>query len=548
MFSQQESLKRDCKAWVQNLSLLLKEGKLETFKTLLFAKAQNEQLDNALISLLIHPSNYAFKVQVHFILGILHFYKLIPDACNSKAASYLDVAVKEHHAYACYYRGLLYEAENKTASAQYVYEVAAALNNIEAMYTLACLYEEADDFTAAEKMYLLAAKRKYAPACNNLGWLYEQGYLGKSDYFLALKYYRKGAARFHVSALCNLANIYQYGRPGIPIDIPEAIKLYDWAIKFNSAIAMVARAMMYHQGIGQPISYMNAARLYRQAAQLNHTYAKDKLESTKVKEYLYHKYMFQKNMSELVNVLLSYPELLDEFMEYELSSSLEHNVEDVFRAWFLYRENFAVTGFHKAKEMLIRCKLVVTLVQHEKNTFIPYEWRNMFRCLLNQSDFDIALLSDDLLIELIHAVIDKIYIFPSFNDIDPVVLAQATELITKIFLWMRVCNKLPILEPYNRFIAQIILYKLYPELHINMQSWSEADLFRLISLLHTAEKSRPTMREVIILFSDQILLNAQQKTMKEEITGPVKKFFNAIDNSSAFENVAEGQSLSAIIK
>jgi TPR repeat protein len=82
----------------------------------------------------------------------------------------------------------------------------------------------------------------------------------------AAQYFQKGADRNDPDALCRMAFMFRHGFPGVPQQIPKAIKLYTLAADLGQSEAQSNLGTLYAKGIGVPQDKERAKELYYKAA------------------------------------------------------------------------------------------------------------------------------------------------------------------------------------------------------------------------------------------------------------------------------------------
>ena len=103
-------------------------------------------------------------------------------------------------------------------------------------------------------------------------WKYLNGDGVPVNYPEAIHLFEQAIKLGNSGAMCGRALMYLYGVGG-PTNYPEAIRLFEQAIALGDAEAMSCRAGMYKAGQGGPINYPEAIRLYNQAIELGRTSA-----------------------------------------------------------------------------------------------------------------------------------------------------------------------------------------------------------------------------------------------------------------------------------
>ncbi|RKP19283.1 HCP-like protein, partial [Rozella allomycis CSF55] len=143
------------------------------------------------------------------------------------------------------------------------------------------------DFVEAFKYYREAAELGHGLAVTLVGFCYEFGYGVSIDYSKAEKYYMVALESYvEPFALCRMAFLRKYGRPGIKIDILEAEILAErlqeyklaepvkWLVyaaeTYQNSSAQYCLGVCYHDGFGVDVNLTKAVYYYELSANQGH--------------------------------------------------------------------------------------------------------------------------------------------------------------------------------------------------------------------------------------------------------------------------------------
>jgi len=158
------------------------------------------------------------------------------------------------------------------------YQAAAAQDLPQAMNNLADLYLDGWDGQEPRPDLAIPLMRRaeamgYAGVYNNLGVSYYQGHFGTPDSARALEYFRRAHEAGYVDGTANVGWSYANGE-GVAQDLTEARRYYTMAYNDDGPLwALENLADMWREGEGGPIDLPQAVRLYEEAADRNSAYA-----------------------------------------------------------------------------------------------------------------------------------------------------------------------------------------------------------------------------------------------------------------------------------
>ncbi len=216
-------------------------------------------------------------------LGRIYYFGL-PDFCErdfEEAVRYLRLAVSHGHVRAhellarCYFSGRGVP-ENRAESLR-LWRVAAEGGSSAAMYCLGlCLYaaegtgRAGQDVQKAQEatVWLHAAARKQVTgAMFLLGQCYVFGKGVERDTQIGLGWYRRAAESGNREAQFELGEWCAFGREGLTIDMPEAIRWYRLAARQEHLQAQRKLGHCYRNGDGVSENKVQAVAWYRRAAE-----------------------------------------------------------------------------------------------------------------------------------------------------------------------------------------------------------------------------------------------------------------------------------------
>lgn len=148
---------------------------------------------------------------------------------------------------------------------------AIKLNNIDAYsmlgdYLLSCPEDKRDE-KAARQLFEKASGQS-AAAMAKLAYMTENGYGAPPDLDRAFELYKSSLEkRFNVLAAVRLAGYYMTGRGAAPLDIPQAVKLYEQAAAKGNLEAICRLGECYLNGLGVEQDKTQAFEFFFQAAQ-----------------------------------------------------------------------------------------------------------------------------------------------------------------------------------------------------------------------------------------------------------------------------------------
>lgn len=156
---------------------------------------------------------------------------------------------------------------------------ADALNNLAGQFAAGTNGLKKDDVEAL-RLYRLAAAKNHVQALNAIGQFYEFGRANLKDDKEAARFYLQAAALNYPPAQRNLGLFYLYGYGGLPKDETEGMRLLQMAADQKFLPAIINLATAYEKRAVDAVS-KQAIELYKVAAELGSTEAKQKLERIK---------------------------------------------------------------------------------------------------------------------------------------------------------------------------------------------------------------------------------------------------------------------------
>ena len=188
-----------------------------------------------------------------------------------------------------------YKSKNYKAAVKEFVPLAENGNPV-ALFYIALMYENAEglpqNFPQAMILYRRAADMGYAPAQCNLGVMYETEAGADRNYKDAAFWYRKAAEMGNAPAQFNLGLMYYIGRGS---DAPRSFKTSaSWYLKAAEqgyAPAQNGLGKMYENGLGMPLSLMQAHMWYslasaagNEAARINKQAIEAKMDSDMIEQ------------------------------------------------------------------------------------------------------------------------------------------------------------------------------------------------------------------------------------------------------------------------
>lgn len=233
-------------------------------------------------------------------LGYMAFSGLGQTQSYNEAASWFTSAVERGDGYGHYYLGQLYRdglgVTQDTRKAIQLYQWAAEAGITTAWHSLGSMYSHGKGSLRnpekAVQAFTKAAEAGIASSQNALGYMYQQGQGVERDYAKSVDWFRKGAAQDDVYAIDGLAGMYTRGW-GVEQDFAQARVLYlraagliearltkldaegddGYSVKLEKhaqgqvlAFTLGFLGQLYEKGQGGPVDYVEALRLYREAA------------------------------------------------------------------------------------------------------------------------------------------------------------------------------------------------------------------------------------------------------------------------------------------
>jgi hypothetical protein len=122
------------------------------------------------------------------------------------------------------------------------------------------------DYAEADRLYLLGADKGDANCMQGLGYFYAEGLGVRQDYGQAQIWYQRSADHGRKDALYNIALLYWRGGPGMPRDVPEAVRRLRQAADAGFATAAVMIGRIYRDGDGVHQDTAEAMRWLKKAA------------------------------------------------------------------------------------------------------------------------------------------------------------------------------------------------------------------------------------------------------------------------------------------
>lgn len=146
------------------------------------------------------------------------------------------------------------------------YQEAAAFGNVKASLALGNCYETGrgvpQNKEEAVKYYKLAADRGNIEAKNSLARISDER-VGPEHIQEVIQQY---LAADNPSAMFQLGDIYERGRPGVPIDMKKAIEYFEIAAKYGNAEAAMHLGDLYREGKGVEKDLLKAIAWYQNGA------------------------------------------------------------------------------------------------------------------------------------------------------------------------------------------------------------------------------------------------------------------------------------------
>ena len=343
-----------------------------------------------------------------FLRALMYQYGQGSNIDYSNAILLYEQAITVNHVYAMNNRAIMHQ-NGQGGNVDYpaaitLYEQAIALDNADAMNNRANMHQYGQggnvDYSAAITLYEQAIALDNADAMNNRANMHRYGQGRDIDYPAAIALYNQAITLNNTSAMNNRASMHRYGQGG-DVNYSAAITLYERAMAQNNAEAMTDRGYMHQHGQGGNVDYSaaialyeraitlkntyamyyraalhpprQAARLYRQAAELNLTAAARILQSRGLFDlsyYKYHNVMLKKNYSEAIEIMEQKDKIFDEFLEYDWPRFVK-NLKQHEEAAIQVISIFTREKTNNQEENTKRLRLLIILMQaSSEQTFV----------------------------------------------------------------------------------------------------------------------------------------------------------------------------------
>ena len=129
------------------------------------------------------------------------------------------------------------------------------------------------DYAQAFTYFKQVADKGLASAQHNVGYFYDKGYGVKQNCVEAVKWYKLAAEQGWEESICGLAQIYQFGRPGVTINNDEAIKWYLKVVNLEKPDLRPEMVIAAYNNLGalydNKKDYAEALKWFRKAAERN---------------------------------------------------------------------------------------------------------------------------------------------------------------------------------------------------------------------------------------------------------------------------------------
>ncbi len=128
--------------------------------------------------------------------------------------------------------------------------------------------DQIGDYKKAMQLYAEAYQAGNPNVLKRMGSITRDGQGCEPDGELALQYFIKAVQEADsLQAVNAIANIYYYGRSGVPVDYKAALEMYNISAEYGDDIGRYLSAEMYRKGEGTVVDEAKAASLYNQVAQ-----------------------------------------------------------------------------------------------------------------------------------------------------------------------------------------------------------------------------------------------------------------------------------------
>lgn len=129
------------------------------------------------------------------------------------------------------------------------------------------------DYAQAFTYFKQVADKGLASAQHNVGYFYDKGLGVKQNSVEAVKWYKLAAEQGWEESIYGLAEIYQFGRPGVPINNEEAIKWYLKVVNLEKPDLRPEMVIAAYNNLGalydNKKDYAEALKWFRKAAERN---------------------------------------------------------------------------------------------------------------------------------------------------------------------------------------------------------------------------------------------------------------------------------------
>lgn len=201
-----------------------------------------------------------------------------------KAHVNYKLAISKGHIRAIVALALMYLSIDKPKDAIPLLDLAVKHGHVDAIFERALIYEKGapEDQNHAEALllYQKASEAGHFRATYRLGRLFQMGRGVAVDYAEAIRLYKKAAEQDYHEAIYELGYMHVYGQ-GVPPNITQGLVYIEKALSLGNCHAYLARGMLFQEGLGSPVNYLAAAKLYRQVLEVAPEQAKTYLTSLK---------------------------------------------------------------------------------------------------------------------------------------------------------------------------------------------------------------------------------------------------------------------------